>query len=366
MKRRSIIAGSAVLAAVLAVSAFTREQPGADAARVGEDAAPRVRVEQVSTAPPHTTVEFSARVQPADRSTVGFTLGGRVEQVHVSVGDAVAAGEVLATLDRRPFEHALAEARAGLSEVSSSLAQAERELRRARALGDATTPQELEQRRTAVRRLEARREQARAAVAEAERRLSETELTAPYAAQVVRRFSVRGEVVSGGAPVVALSSAEGSFELELALPEHVFSAMTGAQTVEIGFPLSPAVASVRGVIAARSEHAGGDTGLFEVTVHIPAEAAVRGVRPGMMARAAVPQRVAADTVAVSPAALTAAADGSPVVYSTDEGVVSERPVELRGLHQNQVLISGDVAPGDAVVVSGHYALLDGDRVKVSR
>jgi RND family efflux transporter MFP subunit len=365
MKRRNVIAGAAVLASVLAVSAFTTQRPAAEAER--SPSTPRVRAAGVSAAPSHTTAAFSARLEAADSSAVGFTLGGRIEEVRASVGDTVAAGDVLAVLDRRPVENALAEARAGLREVSSRLTQAERELRRARALGEATTEQELEQRRTAVERLEAQQQRARAAVAEAERRLEETHLVAPYPAEVVRRLAERGEVVEPGAPIVLLSGEGEALEAELSVPAHILSAIPETDAVRIAFPLSPDSGTIDGTITARTGHASGTTGLFEVTVGVPAStAADRGIRPGMMASVALPQRVAPEAVAVPPAAVSGAADGSPVVYVLRDGVVSERLVTLHGVHDGSVIVSGSVRPDDEVVVSGHYALINGATVEVAR
>lgn len=366
MNRRTLIAGTAILAAILTVSAFATQRAGGAAEAGEEQVGPRVRVEAAAAAPANTTAEFPASVVPADQSSVGFTRGGRVQAVEVSVGEAVDAGTVLAVLDRRPFEHARSEARARLREVSSRLEQAERDLRRARALGNATTEQELEQRRTAVARLEAERTRARVAVSEAERQLEETVLTAPYAGEVVRRFVDRGEVVSGGAPVVLLSSDEDLLEIELALPERARAALPTEDEVEIRFPLSPGAEPVRGRIAARAEHATNGTGLFEVTVRIPAEAASAAVRPGMMASVAVPQRLSAEVVAVSPSAVAAAADGEAIVYAVTNGRVSQRQVTLLDVHEDVVLLAGDVEAGDELVVSGHYALIDGEEVEVVR
>jgi multidrug resistance efflux pump len=104
---------------------------------------------------------------------VAFTLGGRVEEIRVATGDTVAAGEVLARLDRSPFQNSLSQAQANLARVESMLDQANRSLARVAALGNAATREELEIRESAVLELEAGRREADVAVVEANRQIRE-------------------------------------------------------------------------------------------------------------------------------------------------------------------------------------------------
>lgn len=376
MKTRAFVVAGFAVAAVVAVSAFAARNvvgeaepsraPGGEhtAARAAD--APRVRTTTVSAAPKTVVERFSGQVRSADRSAVGFTLSGRLEEVFVETGTRVSRGTIIARLDTEPFENALAEAAAQLEDVSSQLEQSRRDLERARALGQGTTAAELEQRRTAVERLEAQKRRARAAVSEAERRLDEATLRAPYAGEVVRRFVDRGEVLSAGSPVVMLSGAEGFLEIELALPEGVAGGLSVGTEALVSFPLSPEIPTVPATVTSRADHAAEGRGLFEATVTLAREAAATGVRPGMTGEVSLPRPVSSSLRAVDPAALTTQPDGRTTVYAVSDGVVSTRRVELRGVHDADVLVAGDLAVGEEVVVSGHYALGDGLAVEVAR
>jgi RND family efflux transporter MFP subunit len=361
-----MIAAAFVLAAVISISAFTAREPASVVEALPEAALPRVRTATVHPAPAAVNERFSGHVRSADRSAVGFTLSGRVKSIAVSTGQRVSEGAVLAQLDTEPFENALAEARAREEDVASQLRQAGRDLERARALGRGVTEAELEQRRTAVERLEAQHSRARAAVSEAMRRLREATLTAPYAGEVVGLFADTGEVVGAGAPVALLSSADGGLEVKLFLPERVAFGISVGTAVEMSYPLSPQLGTHEGRLVARAEHAAEGSGLFEATIAFSAEARRAGVRPGVTVTVALPVSLSDDLRAVPPAAISGGVDGGAVVYAVSSDRVREEPVVVRGVWDQRVLVIGGISAGEEVIVSGHYALLDGDEVEVAR
>lgn len=76
---------------------------------------------------------------------LGFRVGGRLESMQVDEGDAVDAGELLATLDSKPLQDALALAEARVREAQARL----------QVLQAGSRPQEVEQARARVREAEA-------------------------------------------------------------------------------------------------------------------------------------------------------------------------------------------------------------------
>lgn len=296
---------------------------------------------------------------------MAFTLGGRVEEIRVATGDTVAAGEVLARLDRSPFQNSLSQAQANLARVESMLDQANRSLPRVAALGNAATREELEIRESAVLELEAGRREADVAVVEANRQIREATLTAPFDGEIVGRLADRGEVVAAGAPVFFLSGATTRMEVELLLPERLLGRIDPSEPVTVALPLSPDIAPRSARITNQSEHASGPGGLFPVTVSLDDEFAAVGVRPGFRAEVAVPVALPMQRVLIDPAALIARPDGSPLVFVVDTGRVREVPVDLHLAYADQIIVSGALSPGDLLVVSGQRELLDGESVEVA-
>jgi len=67
--------------------------------------------------PPHTAETHNAPAGDTEELPVGFTVGGRVTQMLFAEGASVRQGDILATLDKEPFEKALAGAKARLQEA---------------------------------------------------------------------------------------------------------------------------------------------------------------------------------------------------------------------------------------------------------
>lgn len=76
---------------------------------------------------------------------LGFRVAGRLLEMHVDEGDAVEAGQRLATLDAKPYREALAVAEARVAQAQANLAKLE----------SGTRPQEIERSRAQVREAEA-------------------------------------------------------------------------------------------------------------------------------------------------------------------------------------------------------------------
>ena len=64
---------------------------------------------------------FPGSVEAVDKSSLSFEVSGNVKKLHVKVGDTVERGQVIATLDRRPFELNVQAAEASVKRVQVDL-----------------------------------------------------------------------------------------------------------------------------------------------------------------------------------------------------------------------------------------------------
>ena len=139
----------------------------------------------------------------SSRSTsieVRARVSGYLDAIHFQDGQIVRKGDLLFTIDRRPFETALAQAQASLEQAKANLAFAEADLQRAQsvAVGTVITQQTLDQRTQAKRVAQANVAAQEQAVRQAALDLEFTELRAPVDGRIGdRRVSV-GNLVTGG------------------------------------------------------------------------------------------------------------------------------------------------------------------------
>jgi RND family efflux transporter MFP subunit len=167
---------------------------------------------QAAPAPPTVTVtnpakrqvtdydEYVGRFLAVDMVEVRARVSGYLDKVHFKDGQIVKQGDLLFTIDRRPFETSLAQVRATLAQARANLAFTESDLARASQLvRDRTiTEQTFEQRTQAKRVAEASVAAQEAAVRQAELDLQFTELKAPITGRIGDRRVSEGNLVTGG------------------------------------------------------------------------------------------------------------------------------------------------------------------------
>jgi RND family efflux transporter MFP subunit len=144
--------------------------------------------------------EYVGRFVPVDSVEVRARVSGYLDQVHFTDGQMVKAGDLLFTIDKRPFQTSLDQASANLAQARANLAFAEADLARAAQLvRDKTiTEQTFDQRTQAKRVAEAAVAAQEAAVRQARLDLSFTELRAPVDGRIGDRRVSPGNLVTGG------------------------------------------------------------------------------------------------------------------------------------------------------------------------
>ncbi|RMH23283.1 MAG: efflux RND transporter periplasmic adaptor subunit [Acidobacteria bacterium] len=323
----------------------------------------RVRVATVERAAAERPLRFAGTLRAARRARLAFTLGGRLSRRPVEVGDRVGRGQLLAELDRSELDNAVASARAAVGEIVARRVQAERDRDRVvqLAAARAATEEERERAEAACEALAASEEAARARLREAERRLREAALEAPFAGTVTAVLLEPGEHAVAGRAVVALAG-DGPLEVEVEVPESVIQRLRRASAVSVELPaLDGVVLDGRVASAARAAPSPGH--LFPVVVALD-EAGPAA--PGMSAEVVV-HLVEADLLTVPVEAVVDPGGARPAVFRlapSSPATVEEVRIEVGALLGDRVVVRGPLAAGDRVVVGGQSGLLDGDPVEV--
>jgi len=144
--------------------------------------------------------EYVGRFIAVDSVEVRARVSGYLDQVHFQDGQIVKQGDLLFTVDKRPFQTSLDQAKANLSQARANLAFTEADLARAQQLvaNKTITEQTFEQRTQAKRVAEASVAAQEAAVRQASLDLEFTELRAPVTGRIGDRRVSPGNLVTGG------------------------------------------------------------------------------------------------------------------------------------------------------------------------
>ena len=143
--------------------------------------------------------EYTGRFTATDNVEIRSRVGGHLVGIHFRDGQIVREGDRLFSIDPRPFEVALAVARAQVAEAEARVELAEAELERSQTLYQQrhVSEAQVDQDRAELRSAEAARAAARASVLQAAVDLDYTEIRAPIGGRVDNHYVDIGNLVEG-------------------------------------------------------------------------------------------------------------------------------------------------------------------------
>lgn len=290
---------------------------------------------------------YSGTVEAGRKALVGAEIQGKVDHIHVKVGDRVKGGDLLAEL-----------ATEQLTQAGAQSTTAEKDWERARDLLEksAITQQ-------AYDHANASYEVARASY---EMALASCQLRAPFDGVITERFFDEGEVytlmaMSAGAPAIFeiadLSEAKISFQVgerDRALMKKGLVAKVSVDS-HPGKVFEGKVTRVDPALDLMSR-----TATVEVTITDPDG----GIMPGAFAKVRIALSPRETVIVPRDALVRQEGTGSLFVYTVDGGVAKRTTVEVgEGFGAYIEILSGLVG-GDQVVTAGRYRLHDGAEIEI--
>ena len=342
-------------------------------------AAPAVLAQQAP--PPSVTVaaplarpvaewqEHTGRVEPSARVEIRARVSGQVNEVHFTDGAIVRAGDLLFTLDQRPFRIALETARAEVARNEARRLLAEQQVARYEPLAASRiAPQaEIDTRRAALREAEAGLAAARAAERQAALDLEFTEIRAPRPGRVSDRRVDAGNLVRQGetllTTLLALDPVYVTFDPSEA--EYLRQARTAqAGLRDAGLPVQ--LRLLDEVEFTREGHVDFVDSAFDArSGTIRARAVVPNpdlfLTPGSFARVRL-STGEAPALLVPDAAVMADQAGRMVLTVTADGTVAPRQIRLGPLTDGLRVVRSGLEPGDRVIIGGLHRARPGMRV----
>ncbi|HEX5072062.1 MAG TPA: efflux RND transporter periplasmic adaptor subunit [Gemmatimonadaceae bacterium] len=285
-----------------------------------------------------------------DEIALSFKIGGVVSQVLVREGDAVPAGQLLATLDLREID-------AQVAKAQSAVAKAERDLGRVSRLqaDSVATRQQLEDATTAA-------EVARADLQTALVNRQYARIVAPASGVVLRRAAEPGELASVGSTVLTLGSRSSGTVARVALPDRDVVRVRLGDRAVVRVDAKPGEAlsgRVRQIAAASDPRTG--TYAVEIAIDRP-----DGLSSGMIGRVAIVAH-GAEHLRTVPIESLLEADGDRATLFTlgADGKAKRVSVEVAFVRGDQAAVRGALQGVSRVVTDGAAYLDDGVPVRVT-
>ncbi|MPQ71002.1 MULTISPECIES: HlyD family secretion protein [Pseudomonas] len=168
----------------------------------------------------------------ADIVQIAPDVSGLIQQVQVRDNQPVSRGQVLFSIDQDRFKLALRQAKAAVADRQETLAQAQRENKRNRGLGNLVAGEQLEESQSRVARAELALAEAQVAVDAAQLNLDRSVIRSPVDGYINDRAPREREFVTAGRPVLAVVDSS-SFHIDGYFEETKLDGIHVGQAVDI-------------------------------------------------------------------------------------------------------------------------------------
>jgi len=328
---------------------------------------------------PVTTAAATAQDVPLYIDAVGKTVArevvsiqpqvsGRIVKIHFTDGADVKIGDLLFTIDPRPYQAQLHQSEANLAQAEAALNLAKVNFARVETVSDprAVSRQDFDTKKNAVEAAEAQLKLNRAAVENARLNLEYCTIRSPINGRAGQRNVDAGNVVSANTGSLLVIQRLDPIYADFTVTENELSAVQRNMNnrplkVEVRLPddsappregkltfLDNAVQEGSGTVKLRATLANGD----------------RRFWPGRFAKIRLVLETRKDAVLVPAESPQLSAQGSFVYVINRDSSAELRPVKVGQRQGDLVVIEEGVRSGERVVVNGQLGVTPGGKVRI--
>jgi RND family efflux transporter MFP subunit len=322
--------------------------------------------------------EFVGRFDAVDSVEVRARVGGYLQSVHFKDGALVSKGDLLFVIDPRPFQATVDDTAAAVTGAESRLEFAQSELRRVEGLvgSAAFVERQHDERRQQLLGARADLERAKAQLTRARLDLEFTEVKAPIAGRISRKFVSEGNLVRGGTgdstlltTIVALDPIYFYFDVdERSYLGYGRLGRTGerASSREFATPVEVALADEK-TFGHKGKMDFVDNRIDAATGTMRGRAVFENkdlqLTPGLFGRLRIPGSGTYRGVLVPDEAITSDQDRRVVYVVGDDGSVSARALRLAQQIDGYRVIREGLKGDEMIVVTGLLRVRPGGKVE---
>ncbi len=363
-----VIKSVASLLIVLDLSGCGRAAPSTGPANAAQKAVP-VTVSAVIKKKVPVQARAIGNVQAYSTVAVKAQVGGELTRVHFKEGQDVRRGELLFTIDPRPFEAQLKQAEANLAKDKVQVANARKEVDRYTELfkGGFATQQQYDQVRTNADALEAAVQADQAALENARLQLEYSTIQSPIDGRTGNLMVHEGNLVKANdtTPLVIINQISPIYVAfsvpEQDLPEIKRYVTKGKLKVEAIPPKvegSPSVGELTFIDNAIDPA----TGTIMLKATFPNQD--RTLWPGQFVSVILTLTIQPNAVVIPSQAIQTGQQGSYVFVVKPDLTVETRPVTVDRMIDHDAVIKEGVKQGEVVVTDGQLRLSQGVKVQI--
>lgn len=308
--------------------------------------------------------EIAATIAPLNQVVVRPQISGQIEQLYFEEGQALKAGQLMATLDSRSARAELASSEAELARIQSQLEVAQAEQHRYQGLlsTQAVSQQEVAQLAGQTKQLQAQLNAAKANVQAQQVQVSLMRIVAPISGRVgLRQVSVGAQVSSNDSNGIATLTQTQPISVQFGVPEQLLS----GESLQ-GKPIEVRATSGDQLLA-QTQISRQDSQIDPTTGSVSVRAILPNPDERLLSGQSVRVRLAEQSlrqVVTVPTRAIQQGLNQTFVYVIKDGMANRTPI-TRLAQNGEVSAVDGLDAGVAVVVEGQLRLKDGSKVQAA-
>lgn len=299
------------------------------------------------------SVNVSGQFTTQDETFLSFKTGGVINRIFVKEGDAVKAGQLLATLH-------LTEINAQVSQARIAYEKAKRDNDRVANLyrDSVATLEQLQNSRTAA---DVAKQQYDAAVFNQ----GYSEIRANRNGFVLRKMASEGQIVAGGTPVLQINgAASGNWILKAAVSDREWSAIRKGDKAVIQTDVVNGK-DLAAVVWGKSEGVDPVTGTLTVDLKLASGNTRPDIAAGLFGKASIqPSSTVTSWMIPYDAILDGDAGEGYVFITNDKKTAQKVKIRIGAISNGKVLVTGGLENAVAVITSGNAYLDDHSAITI--
>ena len=312
-----------------------------------------VKVIQINQEAVGQSIHASGVFTTEDETYLGFKIGGIIQNILVKEGDAIKAGQLLATLN-------LTEIKSQVQQAQIGVEKAERDFKRAGNLykDSVATLEQFQNSKTAL-------DMARQQISVLKFNQNYAEIRALKSGYVLKKLANDGQVVGPGTPILMVNGATNNWVLKVGLSDQDWASVSiGDQaTVTIDTEKDQ---NFSATIRAKSEGVDPITGTLWVTLKtngIPA----KKIALGIFGKANIQPKKKINAWVIPFDAVVEGNENEGFIFITkDEKTAEKIRVKISGIAHGKVFVTQGLEDVKGIITSGNAYLNAGSAIKIIR